>query len=78
MNIKPIKTRKDYRNALKEIESLMNAKANTPAGDRLDVLTTSVEAYEQAHFPLDLLDPPVTLAAKFSPRDRSSKAHWLR
>src|SRR5262245_58686849 len=63
MNIKPIKTRKDYRNALKEIESLMSAKADTPAGDRLDVLTTLVEAYERVHFPLDL--PDAVEAIKF-------------
>lgn len=42
---------------LKEIESLMSAKADTPEGDRLDVLVTLVEAYERAHFPMDLLMP---------------------
>lgn len=39
MNIKPIiRTKADYRAALKEIESLMSARANTPEGERLDVL----------------------------------------
>ena len=56
MDIKPIKTKADYRRALKVIESLMTAKANTPEGDRLDVLTTLVEAYERTHFPMDLPD----------------------
>jgi HTH-type transcriptional regulator/antitoxin HigA len=56
MNIKPIKTRADYRAALKEIESLMSARPNTPQGDRLDVLATLVEAYERTHFPMDLPD----------------------
>jgi hypothetical protein len=56
MNIKPIKTKANYRAALKDIESLMTAKANTPEGDRLDVLTTLIEAYERAHFPMDLPD----------------------
>lgn len=46
MDIKPIKTKRDYRMALKEIESLMSARANTPEGDRLDVLVTLVEAHE--------------------------------
>ena len=40
MNISPIKTQRDYRNVLKEIEGLMSAKRNTPEGDRLDVLVT--------------------------------------
>ncbi len=57
MNIKPIKTKADYRAALKVIESLMMAKANTPDGERLDVLVTLVEAYERKHYPLDLPDP---------------------
>jgi HTH-type transcriptional regulator/antitoxin HigA len=57
MNIKPIKTKADYRAALKEIESLMSARPNTPQGERLDVLVTLVEAYERKHFPLDLPDP---------------------
>ena len=57
MNIKPIKTKTDYKTALKEIESLMRAKPGTPAGDRLDVLVTLVQAYEAKHYPLDLPDP---------------------
>ena len=57
MEIKPIKTKRDYRGALKEIEGLMHAKRNTPAGDRLDVLVILVEAWEAIHYPLDLPDP---------------------
>lgn len=57
MDIAPIKTKRDYRQALKEIEGLMDAKRNTPQGDRLDVLVTLVEAYERKHYPLDLPDP---------------------
>ena len=56
MNITPIRTKADHKAALKTIESLMDAKANTPEGDRLDVLVTLVEAYERAHFPMDLPD----------------------
>lgn len=56
MNITPIRTKADYRSALKEVESLMTAKANTAEGDRLDVLATLVEAYERTHFPMDLPD----------------------
>ncbi|HMM57772.1 MAG: transcriptional regulator [Xanthomonadales bacterium PRO7] len=56
MNIKPIRTKSDYRAALAEIETLMTAKARTPQGDRLDVIVTLVEAYERVHFPMDLPD----------------------
>ena len=57
MDIKPIRTKRDYEAALKAIEPLMTAKRNTPEGDRLDVLATLVEAYEAKNFPLDLPDP---------------------
>jgi HTH-type transcriptional regulator / antitoxin HigA len=57
MTIKPIKTERDYRKALKEIEKLWDAKPNTPMGDRLDVLVTLVEAYEQKHYKVDPPDP---------------------
>ena len=57
MDIKPIKTEADYRATLKEIESLMNARSDTPEGEKLDVLTTLVEAYENKYYPIDLPDP---------------------
>ncbi|MDX8381762.1 MAG: transcriptional regulator [Ghiorsea sp.] len=57
MNIKPIKTDRDYRGALKEIESLMMATENSPEGEKLDVLTTLIEAYEAKHYPINMPDP---------------------
>jgi HTH-type transcriptional regulator/antitoxin HigA len=57
MDIAPLKNRRDYRHALKKIEALMQAKRNTPEGDRLDMLVTLVEAWERKHYPLDLPDP---------------------
>lgn len=57
MEIKPIRTKADYRAALKKIEALMSAERDTPDGERLDVLVTLVEAYEKRHYPLDLPDP---------------------
>lgn len=56
MDIRPIKTKADYRATLREIETLMVATARSPEGDRLDVLATLVEAYERQHFPMDLPD----------------------
>lgn len=54
--MKPIKTEKDYQAALKEIDRLFEAKPNTPAGDKLDILITLTEAYEEKHYPIDLPD----------------------
>jgi HTH-type transcriptional regulator/antitoxin HigA len=57
VDITPIKSHRDYRRILREIERLMNARRNTPEGDRLDVLVTLVEAWERKHYRLDLPDP---------------------
>ncbi len=57
MDIKPIKTDADYREALKQIEGLMMAMPETEEGERLDVMVTLVEAYESKHYALDLPDP---------------------
>ena len=52
MHITPIKTDADHEAALAEIERLMDAAPGTPDGDRLDALTTLVEAYEARRFPV--------------------------
>lgn len=57
MEIKPIRTDADHEEALREIERLWGAKEGTLEGERLDVLTTLVEAYEEKHFPMDAPDP---------------------
>jgi len=57
MNIRPIKTQEDYESTLSQIESLMDAKPNTPQIDKLEVLTTLVEAYEAQHYVIDAPDP---------------------
>ena len=57
MDIKPIKTQADYEAALQEIEALFEAKPGTAAGDRLEILSTLVEAYEEQHYPIPTPDP---------------------
>jgi len=55
--IRPIRNENDYRDALHQIEALMDAQENTPEGDQLDILATLVEAYERKAYPMDLPDP---------------------
>ena len=57
MHIKPIKTEADHRAALARIDELWEAEPNSPEGDELEVLVTLVDAYEEAHFPIDVPDP---------------------
>jgi HTH-type transcriptional regulator/antitoxin HigA len=55
--LKPIRSEADHMAALAEIERLWGAPAGTPEGDRLDILATLVEAYEERHHPMDPPDP---------------------
>ncbi len=57
MEIRPIRTDDDHAGAIAEIERLWGAPQDTPEGDRLDVLATLVEAYEEKRWPIDPADP---------------------
>ena len=56
-NLKPIRTKADYEASLAEIERLWGSRSGTPEGDRLDILATLVDAYENEHYPMDPPDP---------------------
>jgi HTH-type transcriptional regulator/antitoxin HigA len=71
MDIKPIKNETDYDAALAEIADLMDARANTPEGDRLDVLVTLVEAYEEKHWRVNPPDPIEAIKLRMQQRGLS-------
>jgi HTH-type transcriptional regulator/antitoxin HigA len=52
MTIRPVRTDADHRAALAKIEKLWGAASGTPEGDKLDVLATLVETYEERRWPL--------------------------
>jgi len=57
MKIKPIRTRKDHEQAVKEIERLWGARKESEDGDKLEILVTLVSAYDDEHYPIDPPDP---------------------
>ena len=57
MEIRPIKTEKDYDLALERVNTLFDAKPNTNEGDELDILVTLIEKYEQINYPIPEPDP---------------------
>lgn len=74
MDIRPIRTEADYREALRVIEELMTAAPGTPEGERLDVLTTLVENYESKHYPLDFPDPVEAIKFEMEQRGLTAKS----
>ena len=57
MNIKPIKTKKDYEQAMARLEVIFDAKKGTAKGDELELLGMLIENYENAKFPVGFPDP---------------------
>lgn len=57
MELKPIRTQKEYKSALADAERLWDAPAKSPEADRLDVLAMLIEDYERRHFPIPDPDP---------------------
>ncbi len=57
MNIVPLKTNKDYENALKRMELLFDAAAGTTESDEADILALVIDDYERKHFPIEAPDP---------------------
>ena len=48
-----LRTTKDYKDALRQIDTLMDAEPGSPEGDELEELVSLVEEYEE-----ESLDPP--------------------
>jgi HTH-type transcriptional regulator/antitoxin HigA len=71
--LKPIRTKADYDNALSEVERLWGAKSGTPKGDRLDVLATLIDAYEAEHYPMDPPDPVEAIKFRMEQQGLSRK-----
>ena len=57
MELKPIRSKQDYKAALAEAERLWDVDAKSPGADRLDVLTMLIEAYERRHYAIPDPDP---------------------
>jgi HTH-type transcriptional regulator/antitoxin HigA len=73
VDIRPIRNDDDHRAALIEIDRLWKSPANTPDGDKLDILVTLVEAYEAKRWPLDPVSPRDILEYAITDMGRSQK-----
>lgn len=57
MDIKVIKTEKDYNQALKRLEEIFHAPSNSEEGDEADILSILIEKYEDENYPVEAPDP---------------------
>lgn len=73
MDIRPIRTDAEHEAALREIEALWGAAEGSAEGDRLDVVATLIEAYEDRRWPIDEIDPveAIEVAMAYEGRTRA-------
>ena len=57
MDFRPIKTEKDYKQALARLDELFDAEPGTPTGDELEIWALLIEDYEAKNYPIDPPDP---------------------
>jgi len=57
MELKPIKTKVDYRNGLKRLEVIFDAPIDSKEGDEAEILSLLIENYENEHYPIEAPDP---------------------
>lgn len=57
MELKPIKSDNDYRNALKRLEVIFDSPIDTKEGDEAEILSLLIETYENEHYPIEAPDP---------------------
>ena len=73
MDLRPIRTKRDYVAALKEVEALWDAAAGSKQADRLEVLVLLIQAYEAEHYPIPDPDPIEFLLHIMEARELSQK-----
>ena len=73
MKIGPVRSEEDYEASLREIDRLMDAEPGTPRGDRLDVLVTLVESYEQQRWSIEAPDPIDAIRIRMAERGLSRR-----
>ena len=57
MNLKPIKSKVDYQEALERLEVIFDAPTDSKEGDEAEILSLMIENYENIHYPIDAPDP---------------------
>jgi len=57
MNLKPIRTKSDYQQAIKRMEIIFDALSGTPESDEADILGMMIDEYEKKYFPIEAPDP---------------------
>lgn len=73
MNIKVLKTEKDYEDALERLDQIFDAPENTPEGDEAELLSILIEKYEDEFYPIEAPDPVEAIKFRMEQMGMSKK-----
>jgi HTH-type transcriptional regulator/antitoxin HigA len=73
MNIQTLKTKRDYLRALKKLELIFDAPANSPEGEEADILSLLIEDYENKHYAIEAPDPIEAIKIRMEEMDLKQK-----
>ncbi len=73
MNLKPIKSEKDYRNSLERLEIIFDAPVDTKEGDEAEILSLLIENYENEYYPIEAPDPIEAIKIRMEELDLRQK-----
>ena len=73
MNIKPIRNDDDLQAAFKRLEVVFQAQDGTPGFDEMEILVTLIDAYEQKHFPIGIVDPVEAIKFRMEQQELTQK-----
>ena len=73
IELKPIRSERDYKRALAQLKKLWSAKSGTAESDQLDILATLIDSYEAEHDPIDPPDPIAAIKFRMEQQGLSRK-----
>ena len=75
MNLKPIKSKKDYKASLDWVDSLFDKKVkpNTPEGEALHIALLFIKEQEDKHYPVPVPDPIESIKRRMQERGLKNK-----
>jgi len=73
MDIKVIKTEKEYNQAIKRLEVIFDAPIDSQEGDEAELLSISIEKYEDEHYPIESPDPIEAIKFRMEQLDMSNQ-----
>jgi HTH-type transcriptional regulator/antitoxin HigA len=75
MQLKPIKTKKEYETYLEWVDKMFNKKVkpNSPEGEQTQVVLLLIKQYEDEHFPIPTPDPIEAIKLKMQEKGLKNK-----